>query len=132
MEMLQELVLFALQAVILAAVPILTALAVTFIRKKTAHVAAQTSNETIKHCMEELGDAVSAAVAATGNAYVDSLKKNGVFSTEEQRAALEKAKMTALTTLTPATRALLTTMYSDLPSLLETKIEEAVRTNKKE
>ena len=131
MEMLQELLLFSLQAVILAAFPVLTAFAVKFIREKTAHVAAQTNNETIRHCMEELGSAVSAAVAATSNAYVDSLKKNGTFTVGEQRAALEKAKMTALATLTPATRALLANMYSDLPKLLETKIEEAVRTKKK-
>lgn len=119
-----------IQAVIIAVVPILTGYAVAFIKHNINLIAAQTTNEKVKRALEELGDTVSAAVAHTSQTYVDDIKKSGVFYSDDQQYALAKAKATTLATLTPATHDILKTTYDDLQTLVETKIEEAIRKQK--
>ena len=125
MQVLQETLLTILQAVILATVPVLTGMLVVYIRNK----ATQTNNEITKQCLAELGDVVSAAVAHTAQSYVDTLKKDGTFTVEEHHLALKKTKETALAALMPFTKEFLSSTRN-LQSLLEAKIEEAVRAQK--
>ena len=130
MEMLQNALMTLIQAVIVAAVPILTGLAVTYFKARTRNTDTQTNTTLARHCLDELEDAVWSAVAQTSNAYVDELKKSDTFTKEAQAAALQKAKETAIAALTPATKTFLDQTYSDLQGILEAKIEEAVRAQK--
>jgi hypothetical protein len=130
MEGLHDMLVALLQAVIVAAVPILTGFAVSFFKNKSAQIAVQIGNERAKQALEELSGAVSAAVAQTGQDYVDDLKKSGTFSAEAQIAALKRAKETALAALTPVAKNYLTENHDGLQRLLEAKIEEAVRARK--
>lgn len=116
-----------LQVVVLAAVPVLTAFLVKFIHTKTAALAASIENEKVQAYLWELADAVSTAVTSTSQTYVDSLKESDAFDTEAQKEALNKAKDTALSVLTPACREFLKEAYEDLDKLLTVKIEEEVR-----
>jgi len=131
-EMIQNTLMTLIHAVIVTAVPILTGLAVTYFKARIKHTQTQTDTHLSEHCLDELEDAVWAAVAQTSQAYVDSLKQSGTFSPEAQAVALDKAKVTALAALTPATQTFLKEAYGNLQSLLEAKIEAAVRAQKKE
>lgn len=61
-------------AVITAAVPVLTAYIVVFIRKLSENAAANTESVTAKMYITEAAEAIRAAVAATNQTYVDALK----------------------------------------------------------
>jgi len=125
-----ETLLTLLQAVLIAAVPVLTGIAIVFLKKKSDHITSQINNETLRSCLDELSDAVFSAVAHTSSTYVDELKKSDKFDKSAQMNALSKAKDTALASLTPATREFLSEIYDNLDGLLETKVEQAVRCQK--
>ena len=64
-------------AVVTAAVPVLTAYLVVFIRKAGDSAAANAESIKLKTCITEATEAIAAAVAATNQTYVDSLKTPG-------------------------------------------------------
>ena len=129
MAELQEIFLTAIHMVIIAAVPALTAVVIAFIRKKAAHITSQMSNETARHSIAELENAITAAVAKTSQTYVDELKKTNAFSSAAQSSALKQAKDTALASLSPTTRKYLQDAH-DLQCLIEAMIEAEVRSQK--
>ena len=65
-----ELLSDLLIAVITAAVPVLTAFAIAYIKRVAANVAAETDDVKAQGYITEIADAVSAAVAATSQTYV--------------------------------------------------------------
>lgn len=87
-----ELLSDLLIAVITAAVPVLTAFAITYIKRVAANVAAETDDVKAQGYITEIADAVSAAVAATSQTYVDALKQAGKFDLEAQKEAAQKAR----------------------------------------
>lgn len=119
-----------LQAVLSVAIPVATAYLVSFLKKKSAQAQTQIENDTAKHYLDEITNAVTTAVSATSQTYVDALKKDNAFTKEAQLEALNKAKDTALSILSPAAAQFVSEVYGDLNSFLVAKIEEAVRTQK--
>lgn len=85
-----ELLSDLLIAVITAAVPVLTAFAITYIKRVAANVAAETDDVKAQGYITEIADAVSAAVAATSQTYVDALKQAGKFDLEAQKEAAQR------------------------------------------
>lgn len=79
-----------LKAVITAVVPILSVFAITAIRKMRDKAIAQTDNIKHQDYILEIAEAISVAVAATSQTYVDALKKTGAFTKEAQEEALKK------------------------------------------
>ena len=79
-----ELLFNLLQAVIIAAVPTLTAFLVNLISTKKA-------NAKSNSYLLQIADAVATAVSATSQTYVDNLKQGGIFSAEEQRNEIGRA-----------------------------------------
>ena len=126
----KEVLFNILQSVLTAVIPLLIGFLVLFIKKKTAQVAAQIDNETAKRYLNEAANAVTTAVTATSQTYVDALKKTNAFTAEAQLEALNKAKDTALAIMTPAARDFLNNLYGDANKYLEAKIEEAVKVQK--
>jgi len=120
------------QAVLVATIPVVAGFLTSYIKTKSAHFAELTQNEKTRLYLGELSDAVITAVAQTSQTYVDELKRNGTFSKDAQMVALEKAKKTAIATLSPAAKSFLEQTYMDLQALLDAKIEEAVREQKAE
>ena len=112
------------------AIPVATAYLVSFLKKKSAQAQTQIENDTAKHYLDEITNAVTTAVSATSQTYVDALKKDNAFTKEAQLEALNKAKDTALSILSPAAAQFVSEVYGDLNGFLVAKIEEAVRVQK--
>lgn len=126
----KEFVFTLLQAVLSVAIPIATAYLVSFLKKKSAQAQTQIENDTAKHYLDEITNAVTTAVTATSQTYVDALKKDNAFTKEAQLEALNKAKDTALSILSPAAVQFISEVYGDLNNFLVAKIEETVRVQK--
>ena len=128
----KEILLNLVLAVIAAAVPVLTAHAVAYIRKAKEKAVSSTDNTKVQGYIVEISDAVANAVAAISQTYVDALKKAGAFSKEAQEEAAEKALSACLTSISPAAIDYIKGAYNDLKIYLSTKIEAEVRKQKGE
>jgi len=71
-----------LLAVITAAIPVLTTYGVRLIKKAVENTAANTESTKAQGYIREIGIAVSDAVSATSQTYVDSLKNKGEFKAD--------------------------------------------------
>ena len=117
-------------AVLTAAVPVLTAYVVVFIRKVGDNAAANTESVKAKTYITEVTEAVAAAVAATNQTYVDSLKNAGKFDLAAQAEAAQKALEACLASISPAARSFIEAAYGDIREYLTTRIEAEVRKQK--
>ena len=126
MEFLQNIFL----AVITAAVPVLTAYVVVFIRQMGDNAAANTESVKAKTYITEAAEAIAAAVAATNQTYVDSLKNAGKFDADAQREAAQKALEACLASISPAAQSFIEAAYGDIREYLATRIEAEVRRQK--
>ena len=125
-----EVVFNLLMTVITAASTALTAYAISFIKKKGEQAAAQTDSIKKQDAIEEITDAVSTAVSATSQTYVDALKAAGSFDAEAQKQALAMALAACIKAISPAAKAFIEETYGDLTEYLTTYIEAAVRRQK--
>lgn len=121
-----------LQAVLIAAVPVVATFFGKGLGALTAYFAAKTDNETVKKYLEDVTDAVSTAVTYISQTYVDALKASNTFNEENQREAFERALEKAKALLTEEAKAFLEEAYGDLSAYLEAKIEAEVKKQKKE
>jgi len=126
MEFLKALLL----AVVTAAVPVLTTYAVGFIRKAGENAKANTESVTVKGYIQEITDAVSDAVEATNQTFVDTLKGKGEFTETAWAEAAQKALDACLASLRPATLEFMQRTYKDVNGYLATRIEAEVRRQK--
>ncbi len=126
MEFLKALLL----AVVTAAVPVLTAYAVGFIRKAGEIAKANTEDVTVKGYIQEIADAVSDAVEATNQTFVDALKGKNQFTEKAWAEAAQKALDACLASLRPATLEFMQRTYKDVNGYLTTRIEAEVRRQK--
>lgn len=117
-------------AVITAAVPVITAFVVSIIKKTGENAAADTDDIKTQGYIKEIAAAITDAVAATSQTYVDALKNAGNFTTEAQREAARKALAACIASISPAAQAFIETAYGDLTAYLTTKIEAEVRKQK--
>lgn len=126
MEFLKALLL----AVVTAAVPVLTTYAVGFIRKAGENAKANTESVTVKGYIQEITDAVSDAVEATNQTFVDALKNKGQFTEKAWAEAAQKALDACLASIRPATLEFIQRTYKDVNGYLATRIEAEVRRQK--
>ena len=117
-------------AVVTAAVPVLTAYLVVFIRKAGDSAAANAESVKLKTYITEAAEAIAAAVAATNQTYVDSLKNAGRFDGAAQREAAQKALEACLASISPAAQRFIQAAYGDVREYLTTRIEAEVRKQK--
>lgn len=119
-------------AVITAAVPLLTAYGVNLINKIAENAQARTESTKAQDYIKEITDAITDAVAATSQTYVDSLKKAGKFTEEAQKEAAKKALDACLASISPAAQEFAKKAYGDVEKYLANKIEAEVRKQKNE
>lgn len=119
-----------LLAVTTAAIPVLTAHIVKYISKAKEEAIANTDDTRSQGYIREIADAISAAVSATSQTYVDALKRSGTFTVEAQKEAARKALSACLAALSPAAKAFIDSMYGDINEYLTVKIEAEVRKQK--
>ena len=122
-----ETIMAMLQSVVILAVTLLTVYAVNFLAHKTKQIKAAVGNELAEKYIGEVADAVTDAVLATSQTYVDALKQSGTFSVENQKEALRKSIAAAKAQLTAGAEDFLHTAYGDVNKFLETKIEAEIK-----
>lgn len=120
-----------LQAVLIAAVPVISVEVVKGVQALAKHLIAKTDNELAKKYLKEVDDAITEAVAFTSQTYVDTLKKSGKFTGENQEEARKKSLEKATALLTADARKFLEEAYGDLNAYLLIRIEPEVRRQKK-
>lgn len=119
--------------VIIPFLGVLTKFVTAWIDAKTNQLKEKTKSETLKRYLDKAEDAISTAVAAISQTYVDALKKENAFSPENQTTAFKLAKDRALAIMGAET---LTALKTELKSAefeiwIDSKIEEFVRIYKK-
>lgn len=127
-EFLSELLI----AVVTATVPVVSAFLVAFINKLRNQAVEQTEDAKRQSYITEIANAVSVAVAATSQTYVDALKTSGSFTVEAQREAAQKALTACVAAISPAAQSFITSAYGDLAEYLTNRIEAEVRKQKLE
>lgn len=128
----KDLLLTLLQAVLVAATPVLTAFACSLINKAAGWFSAKTNSRVVEKYAYEIADIISTSVTYASQTYVDTLKKGGTFNTKEQKIAFELAYKTAEGMLTEGARSFITDTYGDLNAFLTAKIEAEVNARKKQ
>lgn len=128
----KELLLDLLLAVITAAVPVLTTYAVGYINKAKERAIANTEDTKRQGYIKEIADAISDAVSATSQTYVDALKQAGKFTKEAQEEAAKKALASCIASISPAATDFIEDAYGDVKEYLANKIEAEVRKQKNE
>lgn len=121
-----------LLAVVTAAVPVLTSYAIGYIRQAGKRAQASTDDIKTQGYIKEITDAISDAVEATSQTYVDALKKAGKFDAEAQAEAAKRALTACIASISPAANAFIKSAYWDLEKYLANRIEAEVRKQKKE
>lgn len=128
----QDLISDLLVAVVTVCVPIFTAYIVKAVQKAGDNAAADTENIKVQGYIEEITNAISQAVSATSQTYVDALKESGEFTLEAQKEALQKSIETAKAILSPAALEFIDDVYGDFVDYVTPKIEAEVRKQKLE
>ena len=124
---LQEFLLTILQGIIVIVTPLLTCFAVRLLKAKTEEAKSTIQNDLARRALAELNDVVPKAVLCIAQTYVDSLKKSGQFSADNQREALGRARNQAQSMLTTGAANYLRRAHGGLSAHLETQVEAAVR-----
>lgn len=126
----QEFISNLLMAVITAAVPVITAYGISLIKKAAENAAANTDSIKEQGYIREIADAISDAVSATSQTYVDALKKAGTFTKEAQAEAAQKSLTACLASISPAAQTFIESAYGDIRDYLTNRIEAEVRKQK--
>lgn len=126
MEMLEK-----IPYVLIAAVVMLVA---TFICKylytKWNEIKTNIKNEKIRNVIDEVVDIVYRAVVQTNQVYVDSLKNSGTFDEEAAKIAFSKTKNTIMNLLSNSMISIITEVYGDFNTYIDTLIESIVNEEK--
>ena len=117
-------------AVITAAIPVLAGFLISFINKVKENAAANTDDVKKQGYIAEISAAVTDAVAATSQTFVDGLKKAGAFDGEAQREAAKMALDICVSSLSASAVSFIETVYGDLGEYLVSRIEAEVRRQK--
>ena len=116
---------------------VLTAYAVAFLTAKKEEILAkiatnrtQEEKELASKYLSMVEKTVTDCVMATNQTYVDSLKQEGKFDSEAQKAAFNKTLDAVLAILTDDAKNYLTQIFGDLNVYLTNLIESQVKINK--
>lgn len=109
---------------------VLTMYIVKFIQKKTEEMNSKNENELMNKYLTMLSDTIIDCVIATNQTYVESLKKQGKFDVEAQKAAFEMTYNAVINVLSAEAKDYLTNIYGDLSVYITNMIEAEVNRNK--
>lgn len=126
----KEVLTTLIQVVVIPAIPVLVTYLVKYLRAQATQATTEINNELVKTYLQEATDAILQAVTYTSQTYVDTLKKQGKFDEAAQKIAFTTAKETALKLLTEDAKEMITSLYGDLTTWLDTKIEQTVKDQK--
>ena len=121
------------QLITVCIIPLLGILAkflIDFLTAKKNEIAQKTDSELAKKYLDMLNETVADCVNATTQTYVEALKKDGAFTKENQKEALQKTYDEVLNILSDDAKEYLKEACGDLESQIKTKIEARVKDSK--
>ena len=92
-------------------------------------IAAKTNDIKVQRLVREIGSAVSDAVAAMNQTYVNDLQTAGTFKEAEQKEALMKAVSAALKSMSSDAQDYIKSNFGDTTQYLENRIEAQIDAN---
>ena len=101
-----------------------------FFSTKIKELKQKANNELASKYLDMLDVTIQNAVLATTQTYVDSLKKEGKFDAEAQKAAFKQTYDAVMLVLTTDAVKYLTNVVGDLKTYVTTKIEADVKMSK--
>ena len=119
-----------LQAVLVAAVPVIAAFASKGFVALAQYLGVKVENATFAKYADQIANAVSTAVIYVAQTYVDELKKSGTFTEENQKIAMQKALEVAKKQLTQEALEFIEITYGDITEYLTSKLEAEVKIQK--
>lgn len=120
----------ALQAIIIAVVPILTVMVIALLRAKSQKLQLDSENALVDATIAAVEKVITKAVTFVSQTYVDNLKKDGQFSVEEQKIAFRKAYDRVVQLIGDEQQQLISSLFGDFSVWLSTMIESAVKEQK--
>jgi hypothetical protein len=105
---------------------VLTAFLVKYIKAKSDQLVIQSQNDLLDKYIAIAADTITACVIATNQTYVNTLKAQGKFDPEAQKAAFSKTALAVEQILSEEAKAILTEAFGDLNVYLTTQIEACV------
>ena len=125
-----ELLAQIMEVVVIPLLGILTAYVVRVVETKLSDAAASRKNELEKKYLDMLSDTINDCVIATTQTYVDSLKKQGKFDAEAQKAAFNQTYDAVMCILSEEAKEYLNEAVGDLNLYITQKIEAEVNVTK--
>ena len=116
-----------LYVALLVCVPIVTACIQKGIAVFIEFIVAKTNK--VQRLVREIGSAVSDAVAAMNQTYVNDLKAAGTFNEAEQKEALMRAVSAALKSMSSDAQDYIKSNFGDTTQYLENRIEAQIDAN---
>ena len=101
-----------------------------FVNIKAEEIKQKNDNDTFKKYIDMLNETIQTTVIATNQTYVESLKAQGKFDAEAQKAAFQMTYDTVLKTLSEEAKKYLSSAVGDLNSYITSAIEKNVNENK--
>lgn len=103
------------------------ALIVLGVKEGVNYLKDKLNSEMASKYLEIADKIITDCVTATNQTYVDSLKNNGAFDKEAWTTAFEKSKNRVYKLLSDAQKEVITEVYGDLDTWINTKIEAKVK-----
>ena len=125
-----ELIKDIFEVCIIPLLGVLTAYFVKWVNVKTSEIANNADNELQAKYITMLNNTIADCVIATTQTYVDSLKKQGAFDAEAQKAAFTMTYESVVKLLTDEATEYLNEAIGDLNLYITQKIEAEVNLNK--
>ena len=101
-----------------------------FVKIKADEIKQKNDNDTFKKYIDMLNETIQTTVIATNQTYVESLKAQGKFDAEAQKAAFQMTYDTVLKTLSEEAQKYLSSAVGNLNSYITSAIEKNVNENK--
>ena len=100
------------------------------IKVKIDELKQKTKDENARKYLDMLNETIAAAVLATTQTYVESLKKEGKFDLDAQKSAFQQTYDAVMKVLTDDAKKYVVTIVGDLETYVTNKIEAQVKLTK--
>ena len=131
-QIMQETLSTILKVVLVPILPLLTTYIIYWLKIKIDELKEQIANAKFNKYLDILHELITSNVIMVNQTLVDALKKEGIFTKEDQIEAFNIVKTNVLNSLQTEAVLILKSVIDDLDTYINTEIEAAVRINKKE
>lgn len=126
-----ELVNQLLYVIIVGILGVLSKYAVSYLSEKKQEIKRELEDTEFQNTMLKAIDTIESVIETTSQTYVDTLKKQGTFTKEAQKEALERTIADVMVLLPSEAKALIEVTYNDLDKWVRNYVESYLREQKK-